>query len=70
MIQGTGGLRKLRVAQEGRGKRGGARVLYLYVQIRSVVYFVAVYSKTRESDLTRADYQTFAELVKNLKRES
>lgn len=70
VVQGTGGLRKLRVAPEGRGKRGGARLLYLYVQLRSVIYFVAVFSKTQESDLTLADYQTFAESVKHLKRET
>lgn len=70
VVQQTGGLRKLRVAMEGRGKRGGARLLYLYIQIRSVIYFVAVYSKTQESDLTPADYQKLAQLVKHLKRES
>ncbi|MDN5871907.1 MAG: type II toxin-antitoxin system RelE/ParE family toxin [Nitrococcus sp.] len=31
MIEGTGGLRKVRVATKGKGKRGGARVIYYYV---------------------------------------
>jgi hypothetical protein len=70
VVQRTGGLRKLRVAVEGRGKRGGARLLYLYVQVRSVIYLVAVYSKIQEPDLSRADYQRMAELVKHLKRET
>ena len=31
VIQGTGGLRKVRVASKGKGKRGGARVIYYYL---------------------------------------
>ncbi|GAC11672.1 hypothetical protein GCHA_3742 [Paraglaciecola chathamensis S18K6] len=30
VIQGTGGLRKLRVASKGKGKRGGSRVIYYF----------------------------------------
>lgn len=69
VVQGTGGLRKLRISVPGRGKRGGARLLYLYVEIRTVIYLVAVYTKTKQADLTRADYRVLAELVERLKRE-
>lgn len=31
LIPGTGGVRKLRFATSGRGKRGGARVIYYYL---------------------------------------
>ncbi|HEX5676798.1 MAG TPA: hypothetical protein VFX91_02400 [Alcanivorax sp.] len=37
VIQGTGGLRKVRVASSGRGKRGGARVIYYYF-VRRLLY--------------------------------
>lgn len=30
VIQGTGGLRKVRVAAKGKGKKGGVRVIYYY----------------------------------------
>lgn len=69
VIQGASGLRKLRVSVPGRGKRGGARLIYLYVQIRSVIYFVAVYPKTMHGDLTLADYRVIGNLAKHLKRE-
>jgi hypothetical protein len=69
VVQGTGGLRKLRIAVPGRGKRGGARLIYLYVQIRSVIYFVAVFSKKDQDDLTSADYRALADIARGLKRE-
>lgn len=69
VVQGTGGLRKLRISVPGRGKRGGARLLYLYIEIRSVIYFVALFSKNGQTDLTRADYRMLGEIAKHLKRE-
>ena len=69
VVRGTGGLRKLRIPADGRGKRGGGRLLYLYVQIRGVIYFVAVFGKAGQEDLTRADYRILADLVKRLKEE-
>jgi hypothetical protein len=69
VVQRAGGLRKLRIAVPGRGKRGGARLLYLYVQIRGVIYFVAVFDKATQANLTIADYRVLAALVKQLKKE-
>ncbi|HEY8793302.1 MAG TPA: type II toxin-antitoxin system RelE/ParE family toxin [Gemmatimonadaceae bacterium] len=51
-ITGTGGVRKIRAAIAGRGKRGGARILYYYVPSRAVVYFIVVYAKKQSSTLT------------------
>jgi hypothetical protein len=69
VIRGTGGLRKVRIALPGRGKRGGARLIYLYIQIHSVIYLVAVFSKTEQNDLTSADYRVLADIAQSLKRE-
>lgn len=69
VIQGGEGLRKLRVSVPGRGKRGGARLIYLYVKVRSVIYFVSVYARTKQADLTLADYRVSATLAKHLKKE-
>jgi hypothetical protein len=52
LIPGTGGVRKIRAAIGGRGKRGGARVLYYYVSRRAVIYLIYVYAKNQASDLT------------------
>lgn len=69
LVQGTGGVRKLRIATSGRGKRGGGRVLYLYVEIHSRVYFLAVFPKNEQPDITPAGYRALKALVQQLKME-
>ena len=49
---GTGGLRKARIGIPGRGKRGGARVHYLYFPDHSIIYLVLAYAKNRRSSLS------------------
>jgi hypothetical protein len=51
---GTGGLRKIRVADPGRGKgkRGGARVHYLWLKHRDRIYLIFVYGKNESAMLT------------------
>jgi hypothetical protein len=70
LVRGTGGVRKLRVAASGRGKRGGGRVLYLYVEIRSRIYLLAVFPKNEQPDFTPAGYRALKALVQQLKLES
>jgi hypothetical protein len=55
VIQGTGGARKARVALSGRGKRGGACVIYFFSAAPSLVAFLDIYAKTAKDDLTSAD---------------
>lgn len=52
VIQGTGGLRKVRVASKGKGKRGGSRVIYYYLDDRRRFYLLTIYGKNEMSDLT------------------
>ncbi len=52
VIQGTGGLRKIRVAGKGKGKRGGSRVIYYYLDTKHRFYLLTVYAKNEISDLT------------------
>ena len=64
VIQGTGGLRKLRWSQAGRGKRGGVRVIYFPVLTRSVILLLLVYSKNEQDDLTPEQKRILRTLVK------
>lgn len=52
LIRGTGGLRKVRVGLEGRGKRGGGRVIYWYHSDRFPVVLLWMFAKNEASDLT------------------
>ena len=48
VIQGTGGLRKIRIPMKGRGKSGGSRVIYVDIEIKEVIYFINVYTKNEK----------------------
>jgi hypothetical protein len=63
LIQGSGGLRKLRWAGSGRGKRGGVRVIYFWHPEDEVFYMLYVYPKNEQSDLTPAQVRVLRHLV-------
>ena len=54
VIQGTGGLRKIRVAGKGKGKgkRAGSRVIYYFLDEKYRFYLLTIYCKNEMSDLT------------------
>jgi hypothetical protein len=66
LIQGTGGVRKLRWALQGRGKRGGARVIYFYHGSDIPLFALAAYAKNEKSDLSQNDRNDFRRLTKLL----
>lgn len=47
VIPGTGGYRKIRVKLQGRGKRGGARVVYIVFREREVIELFNIYAKNQ-----------------------
>jgi mRNA-degrading endonuclease RelE of RelBE toxin-antitoxin system len=53
LIPRSGGLRKIRLGVAGRGKRGGARVVYYWVSARSQIYMLLAYAKNVQEDLTQ-----------------
>ncbi|MGY2224915.1 type II toxin-antitoxin system RelE/ParE family toxin [Pseudomonas gingeri] len=52
VIEGTGGIRKIRVAAKGHGKRGGARVIYYHFVSASQIALLMIYPKNEQQDLT------------------
>lgn len=68
-IQGTGGLRKIRIPLERHGKRGGGRVIYVDVELRETIYFINVYAKNEKDNLTEEEKKAFKAVVKILKEE-
>ena len=45
VIPGAGGARKLRWAAKGKGKRGGVRIIYVYVVVAESIYLLRCYAK-------------------------
>ena len=66
-IPGTGGVRKLRFGALGRGKRGGARVIYFYGGEEMPLYALLAYAKSAKTDLTSAERRTVAAIVAAIK---
>jgi hypothetical protein len=66
LIPGTGGVRKLRWGLEGRGKRGGARVIYFYHSPGIPLFALTAYAKNAQADLSAADRNEFRRLTKLL----
>lgn len=64
VIPGSGGLRKLRWAGRGHGKRGGTRVIYYWFVSESVIYMLFAYAKNAAADLTPAQVKVLRQLVK------
>ena len=52
IIKGSGGLRKIRWKVEGRGKRGGIRVIYYWVTADDQIRMLYAYRKSKQADLT------------------
>ena len=68
-IPGTGGVRKIRFGASGRGKRGGARVIYFYGGERVPIYALLAYSKSQKTDLSPTERRAVAALVEAIRRQ-
>lgn len=67
VIQGTGGLRKLRLKSQGKGKSGGYRLLYLYIVLDEKIYLLGIYDKSEKIDLNSDEKKQLKKLIDVLK---
>lgn len=65
VIQGTGGLRKLRFAPPSwnRGKRGSLRVLYVYYPEFGHILLITTYAKSEDSDFSESGKKRIRQLI-------
>ena len=63
VITGTGGLRKLRWGREGRGKRGGIRVIYFWHAMSRRMLMLFAFAKNEVSDLTAEQKRVLRRIV-------
>lgn len=64
LIPGSGGLRKGRMPLAGRGKRGGARVIYHWIKDRSRIYMLLAYAKNAQADLSSEELAILRDLMR------
>lgn len=51
VVRGSGGVRKLRWSQPGRGKRGGVRVIYYVKGREGLIWMLTIYAKNEEQSI-------------------
>ena len=66
LMQGTGGLRKLRIAFEGRGKSGSGRVCYVDFAVYDRIYLITAYPKNEKENLSKAERNAIAAVIRQL----
>ena len=69
LMPGTGGLRKMRWAfpSQGRGKRGGIRIIYYWYVSDALIYLLMGYPKSKREDLSAQQKQTLRKIAEGFK---
>ncbi len=70
VMEGTGGVRKIRYPYENKGKSGSVRVCYVDFEEYGITYLLTAYAKNEKENLTAEEKQAIRKLVKTLKIEA
>ncbi len=70
VMEGTGGIRKVRFPISNRGKSGSVRVCYTDFEEYEVTYLITAFSKNEKENLTNEEKNVLKKLVKSLKEEA
>jgi hypothetical protein len=70
VIKGTGGARKGRIADplDSRGKSGGFRYIYLYLEHRGRIFLLLFFSKNEQANLSPGQVKQVAKVVEQIKK--
>ena len=69
VMRGTGGLRKMRFAFEDRGKRRGARALYVDFVIFERIYLIYAYPKSQKDNISPQDREVIKRIIEQARKE-
>ena len=69
IMPGCGGLRKVRYRdpRRGKGKRGGLRIIYLFLPEQDWIFLLDIYGKDEKDDLTGKEKKVLARLATRIK---
>lgn len=68
LVQGTGGLRKIRFAFENRGKSGSLRVVYVDFAAYEKIFLITAYPKNEKDNLTDSERNNIRTLIRILEQ--
>lgn len=69
VMQGTGGIRKMRFAFEYQGKSGGVRVIYIDFEVYEKIYLLTAYTKNEKENLTKDERNELRKLITVLEKQ-
>ena len=69
VMQGTGGIRKMRFAFEHRGKSGSIRVIYIDFEVYEKIYLITAYPKNEKDNLTEGERNELRQLISILEKQ-
>ncbi len=68
VIPETGGARKMCIQLEGRGKRGGGRVIYVDIYEAETIYLLMAYPKNVQEDMTGDQKKAIRQIIEQIKK--
>jgi len=67
IVRGSNGVRKVRWGAGARGKSGGVRVIYYWLNAADQIFLLTLYGKNEQADLSAADLKRVVKLLEELK---
>ncbi len=68
VVNGTGGLRKIRFAFKGQGKRGSVRIVYVDFVVYEIIYLIFAYPKSEKDNLTKEEKNNIKEVIERIEK--
>ena len=65
IIKNSGGIRKTRISAKGKGKRGGARILYYWISDEEQIFMLLAYAKNEFDNISHEQLKILKSLVEN-----
>jgi hypothetical protein len=63
IMQGTGGIRKLRWSAQGKGKSGGVRIIYYHHSEAMPLFLLTLFGKSEKANLTKSERNDLAKFT-------